>query len=71
MGLDVLHGVPLVDAQLIRGDPTLVVADPGHKQAAWVMVMAASNLTCFVEGLQCRPAADGEDREVVLFMIAF
>ena len=50
--LDILHGVPFIDAELVGGDPALVVADPGQKQAAWVVVMAASYLTGFVQGLQ-------------------
>lgn len=52
MRLDVLHGVPLVDAELVGCDPALVVADPGQKQAARVVVMAASHLTRFVERLE-------------------
>lgn len=52
MRLDVLHGIPLIDAELVGGDPALVVADPGQKQAARVVVMAASHLTGFVQRLQ-------------------
>lgn len=47
--LDVLHGVPLIYAQLVGGDLALVVADPGQEQAAWVVVMAACHLAGFVE----------------------
>lgn len=60
--LDVLHGVPLVDTELVRCDPALVVADPGQKQAAWVVVMAASHLARFVEWLEGWPETD-IDRE--------
>lgn len=53
MRLHVLHGVPLVDAVLVGRDPALVVADPGQKQAAGVVVMATGHLAGFMEGLQC------------------
>lgn len=58
--LHILHGVPLVDTELVGWDPALVVADPGQKQAAWVVVMAASHLACFVERLEGWPEADSE-----------
>lgn len=55
VGLDVLHGVPLVDADLVGGDLALVVADPGQEQTAGEVVMATSHLTRLVERLQSRP----------------
>lgn len=58
--LHILHGVPLVDTELVGWDPALVVADPGQKQAAWVVVMAAGHLACFVEWLEGWPEADSE-----------
>lgn len=61
--LDVLHGVPLVDTELVGGDPALVVADPGQEQAAWVVVMTASHLARFVERLEGWPEADSEREE--------
>lgn len=50
--LHVLQGVPLVDAELVGRDPALVVADPGQKQAAWVVVVAAGHLARFVQRLK-------------------
>lgn len=61
--LDILHGIPFVDTELVRCDPALVVADPGQKQAARVVVMAASHLACFVEWLEGWPEADIEREE--------
>lgn len=64
VGLDVLHGVPLVDADLVGGDLALVVADPGQEQTAGEVVMATSHLTRLVERLQGRPGGGtgGEGR---------
>lgn len=50
--LHVLHGVPLVDAYLVGGDPALVVADPGEKQAAGEVVVTTSHFTRFVKRLK-------------------
>ncbi|TNN36841.1 hypothetical protein EYF80_052993 [Liparis tanakae] len=50
--LDVLHGVPLVDADLVGRDAALVVADPGQEQAARVVVVAAGHVARFVERLE-------------------
>lgn len=50
--LHVLHGVPLVDAYLVGGDPALVVADPGEKQAAGEVVVTASHFARFVKRLK-------------------
>lgn len=47
--LHVLHGVPLVDAYLVGGNPALIVADPGKEQAAWEVVVTAGHFTCFVQ----------------------
>lgn len=64
VGLDVLHGVPLVDADLVGGDLALVVADPGQEQTAGVVVVTAGHLTRLVERLQGRPGGGtgGEGR---------
>lgn len=56
--LDILHGVPFVDTDLVGRDPALVVADPGQEQATWVVVVAASHLTSFVERLEGWPEVD-------------
>lgn len=53
--LHVLQGVPLVDAQLARGDAAAVVADPGQEGAAGVVVVAASYLARLVKRLEGRP----------------
>jgi len=57
--LDVLHGVPLVDPDLVRGHAALVVADPRQEQAAREVVMATGHLGRLVQRLQCRPG-EGE-----------
>lgn len=62
--LDILHGVPLVHAELVGWDPALVVADPGQEQAAWVVIMAASHLACFVKRLQGWPDS-GKNRKKI------
>lgn len=61
--LDVLHGVPLIDTELVGWDSALVVADPGQEQAAWVVVMATSHLASFVERLEGWPVADSEKEQ--------
>lgn len=61
--LHVLHGVPLVDTELVGCHPALVVADPGQKEAAWVVVMATSHLAGLVERLEGWPEADSEREE--------
>lgn len=61
--LDVLHGVPLVDAGLVGGHPALVVADPGQEQAAWVVVVAAGHIARFVERLEGGPEAHSEEED--------
>lgn len=53
--LHVLHGVPLVDAGLVGGDPALIVADPGEEQAAWKVVMTTGHLAGFMEWLEGWP----------------
>lgn len=58
MRLQVLHGVPLVDERLVGGDPALIVADPGEKQAAREVVVTAGHLAGFMEGLQRRPLTE-------------
>lgn len=58
MRLQVLHGVPLVDERLVRGDPALIVADPGEEQAAREVVVTAGHFAGFMEGLQCRPLTE-------------
>lgn len=50
--LHVLHGVPLVDAYLVGGDPALVVADPGEEQAAGEVVVTTSHFTRLVKRLK-------------------
>lgn len=49
MGLHILHGVPLIDAHLVRGDPALIVADPGEEQTTWVVVVTTGHLACFMK----------------------
>lgn len=53
--LQVGHGVPLVDAALLRGDAALVEGHPRESDAAWEVVEAAGHLACLVEDLQGRP----------------
>lgn len=53
--LQVSHGVPLVDAALLRGDAALVEGHPRESDAPWEVVEAAGYLACLVEDLQGRP----------------
>lgn len=55
-GLQVGHGVPLVDAALLRVDAALVEGHPGESDAPGEVVEPAGHLTCLVEDLQRRPA---------------
>lgn len=65
--LQVGHGVPLVDAALLRGDAALVEGHPRESDAPWEVVESAGHLACFVEDLQGGPAeAKREKRKRVL-----
>lgn len=55
-GLQVGHGVPLVDAALLRVDAARVEGHPGEGDAPGEVVEPARHLTCLVEDLQRRPA---------------
>lgn len=48
VGLHVLHGIPLIDAVLVRGYTGLVVTNPCQKEASWVVIMAPGYLTCLM-----------------------
>lgn len=54
-GLQVLHGVPLVDAALVWSNAALIVAHPGESHSSREIVIPAWNLTCFVQNLQGWP----------------
>lgn len=56
--LHILHGVPLIDAYLVGGDPALIVADPGEEQAAWEVVVTTSHLARFMEWLEGWPTTE-------------
>lgn len=63
--LQVGHGVPLVDAALLRGDAALVEGHPREGDAPWEVVEAAGHLACLVEDLQGRPAEGQSARLLV------
>lgn len=60
--LQVGHGVPLVDAALLRGDAALVEGHPRESDAPWEVVEAAGHLARLVEDLQGRPVEAGDVR---------
>lgn len=62
--LHVLHGIPLVDSCLVRGDPTLIVADPSEEQAAWEVVVTTSHLTSFMEWLEGWPVSEWSENKM-------
>lgn len=51
-GLQVLHGVPLVDAALLGGDAALIVARPGERNSTGKVVISPRHLARFVQHLQ-------------------
>lgn len=55
-GLQVGHGIPLIDAALLWGDAALIEGHPSESNATWEVVEPAWHLACFVEDLQGRPA---------------
>ena len=54
-GLQVLHGVPLVDAALLGADAALVVAGPDQSHAPREVVVPSSHFTGLVKDLQGGP----------------
>lgn len=53
--LQVLHGVPLVDAALVWSDAALVVSHPGERHASREVVIPAWHLAYLVQHLQGWP----------------
>lgn len=53
--LQVLHGVPLVDAALLRADAALVVGGPDEGHAPREVVVPSCQFTGLVKDLQGRP----------------
>ena len=58
-GLEVLHGVPLVDAALLGADAALIVGGPEQRHAPWEVVVPPRHLAGLVQDLQGRPGARG------------
>lgn len=54
-GLQVLHGIPLVDAALLGADTTLIVGGPDESHAPGEVVVPSSHFTGLVKDLQGRP----------------
>lgn len=54
-GLQVFHGVPLVDAALIWSDAAIIVAYPGKGHSSREVVKSSGHLTNFVQHLQGWP----------------
>lgn len=48
MGLDILHGIPLVDRRLVGVDMALIVTDPREEEAPWVVIVAPCYLASFM-----------------------
>jgi len=55
-GVQVGHGVPLIDAALLWGDAALIEGHPRESNPPLEVVEAAGHLARFVEDLQGRPA---------------
>lgn len=60
-GLQVLHGVPLVDAALLGADAALIVGGPDESYAPREVVVPPGHFTGLVKHLQGRP---GERRRL-------
>lgn len=58
-GLQVLHGVPLVDAALLGADAALVVAGPDQGHAPREVVVPPRHFAGLVKDLQGRPGRGG------------
>lgn len=56
VGLDILHGIPLVDRRLVRVDVALIVTDPREEEAPWIVVVAPCHFTSLMQTLQSRPS---------------
>lgn len=54
-GLQVLHGVPLIDAALIGADAAFVVGSPDESHAPGEVVVSPSHFAGLVKDLQGRP----------------
>lgn len=54
-GLQVLHGVPLVDEALLGADAALIVGGPDERHAPGEVVVPSGNFTGLVKHLQGRP----------------
>lgn len=54
-GLQVLHGIPLVDAALLRADTTFIVGGPDESHAPGEVVVPSSHFAGLVKDLQGRP----------------
>lgn len=66
-GLQVGHGVPLVDAALLGGDAALVEGHPGEGDAPGEVVEPAGHFARLVEDLQGGPAESAQRRDLLLF----
>lgn len=54
-GLQVLHGVPLVDEALLGADAALIVGGPDERHAPGEVVVPPGHFTGLVKDLQGRP----------------
>lgn len=61
-GLQVLHGVPLVDAALIRADAAVIVGGPDECHATGEVVVSSCHFAGLVKDLQGRPGVRRGDR---------
>ena len=59
-GLQVLHGIPLIDAALLRADAALIVGGPDERHSSWEVVMPPGHFAGLVKHLQGRPGRQGE-----------
>lgn len=61
-GLQVLHGIPLIDAALLRADAALIVGGPDERHSSWEVVMPPGHFAGLVKHLQGRPGRQEGER---------
>lgn len=58
-GLQVWHGIPLIDAALLRADAAFVIGGPDERHTTGEVVVPSSHLAGLVKHLQGRPVGEG------------
>ena len=63
-GLQVLHGIPLVDAALLGADAALIVGGPDESYTSREVVVPPGHFAGLVKHLQGRPGVRKTERQV-------